>query len=73
MRLQDYVQIAAAAELLGVAPNTLRNWERTGKIRVYRHPINNYRLYKRADLVSLLASIETNPLTSSTPEKDAGI
>jgi len=28
VRLQDYVQIKAAAELLGVAPNTLRNSER---------------------------------------------
>jgi DNA (cytosine-5)-methyltransferase 1 len=52
------VQIKEAAELLGVAENTLRNWERSGKLRVYRHPINNYRLYKRADIAALLASIE---------------
>ena len=58
MRLQDYVQIKEAAALLGVAPNTLRNWERMGKLRVYRHPVNNYRLYKRADIVALLAAIE---------------
>ena len=70
MRLQDYVQITAAAELLGVAPNTLRNWERSGKIRVYRHPINNYRLYKRADLAALLAAIETDTHLPSAPSKD---
>ncbi|MBK9713205.1 MAG: MerR family DNA-binding transcriptional regulator [Kouleothrix sp.] len=58
MRLPDYVQIKEAAALLGVAENTLRNWERSGKIRVYRHPVNNYRLYKRADIVALLAAIE---------------
>jgi DNA (cytosine-5)-methyltransferase 1 len=58
VRLSDYLQIKAAAALLGVAPNTLRNWDRTGKIRVYRHPVNNYRLYKKADLQRLLASIE---------------
>jgi excisionase family DNA binding protein len=58
MRLSDYVQIKEAAALLGVAENTLRNWERSGKIRVYRHPINNYRLYKRADITALLAAIE---------------
>ena len=58
MRLSDYMQIKAAAALLGVAPNTLRNWDRTGKIQVYRHPVNNYRLYKKADLQRLLASIE---------------
>ena len=58
MRLSDYLQIKAAAALLGVAPNTLRSWERTGKIQVYRHPINNYRLYKRSELEALLAAIE---------------
>ena len=61
MQLPDYLQIKEAAALLGVAPNTLRNWGRAGKIRVYRHPINNYRLYKRADLETLLASIEMPP------------
>ena len=59
MRLPDYVQIKEAAALLGVAENTLRNWERSGKLRVYRHPINNYRLYKRADIAALLAAIDT--------------
>ena len=68
MRLSDYLQIKAAAALLGVAPNTLRNWDRTGKIQVYRHPVNNYRLYKKADLQRLLASIE---LTGTLPEPSA--
>jgi excisionase family DNA binding protein len=57
MRLPEYVQIKEAAALLGVAENTLRNWERSGKIRVYRHPINNYRLYHRDDIAALLAAI----------------
>jgi DNA (cytosine-5)-methyltransferase 1 len=52
------VQIKEAAALLGVAVNTLRNWERSGKLRVYRHPVNNYRLYKRADIAALLAAID---------------
>jgi predicted site-specific integrase-resolvase len=65
VRLSDYLQIKAAAALLGVAPNTLRNWDRTGKIQVYRHPVNNYRLYKKADLQRLLASIE---LPTTLPE-----
>ena len=68
MRLSDYMQIKEAAALLGVAPNTLRNWDRTGKIRVYRHPVNNYRLYKKADLQRLLASIE---LPANSPEQQS--
>ncbi len=58
MSFQDYLHIKAAAAVLGVAVNTLRNWERTGKLVVYRHPINGHRLYKRADLDALLASVE---------------
>jgi len=53
--------------MLGVAPNTLRNWDRTGKIHVYRHPINNYRLYKRSDLEALLATIERPRPSGSGP------
>ena len=67
MRLQDYVQIKEAAALLGVAPNTLRNWERMGKLRVYRHPVNNYRLYKRSDIVALLAAIESTGVSPVEP------
>lgn len=58
VKLQDYLQIKAAAAFLGVSVNTLRNWERAGKLATYRHPINGYRLYKKADLEALLASVK---------------
>ena len=53
-RLADYLRIKEAAEYLGVSPNTLRNWGRDGKITEHRHPMNNYRLYKKSDLTRLL-------------------
>ena len=53
-KLDDYLRISQAAEYLGVCRNTLRNWEAAGKIPVYRHPMNNYRLYKASDLDELL-------------------
>lgn len=56
--LQQYLTIAQAAAFLGVTPNTLRNWGREGKIVEHRHPVNNYRLYKKADLAGLLRRIE---------------
>ena len=64
-KLDDYLQITEAAEFLGVCRNTLRNWGRTGKIPEYRHPVNNYRLYKVNDLEALLESAEGSP--SRTP------
>ena len=57
-KLDEYLQITEAADLLGVCRNTLRNWGRSGKITEYRHPINNYRLYKAAELEALLHKVE---------------
>ena len=51
---KDYRKIKEAAELLGVTPATLRNWDRAGKLPVHRHPINRYRLFKKSDLEKIL-------------------
>jgi len=56
-RLDGYLRIREAAEFLGVAPNTLRNWGREDKIPEFRHPVNNYRLYRRSDLEDILRRI----------------
>ena len=53
-KLDSFLTVAEAAEHLGVSPNTIRNWGRDGKIKEHRHPINNYRLFKAADLDKLL-------------------
>ncbi len=63
MNLRDYLTIKEAASFLGVSPNTLRNWERAGKIRTYRHPVNSYRLYKQVELEQLLAAVEQSGKT----------
>ena len=57
-KLDEYLKIAAAAEYLGVSQNTLRNWEASGKIKVRRHPMNRYRLFKVSDLDKLLKATE---------------
>ena len=56
-KLRDYLRIAEAAEYLGVSPNTLRNWENAGKLVAYRHPLNKYRLFKKAELDALLRKV----------------
>ena len=57
-KLDEYLQITEAAEFLGVCRNTLRNWGRDGKIQEYRHPVNQYRLYKLKDLERLIQQVE---------------
>jgi DNA (cytosine-5)-methyltransferase 1 len=56
-KLDDYLRIREAAAFLGVSPNTLRNWGREQKIAELRHPVNNYRLYRRSDLERLLEQV----------------
>lgn len=59
-KVRDYLTVKEAAEFLGVAPNTIRNWDREHKIRARRHPISNYRLFKLADLRRILRLIESS-------------
>lgn len=57
-KLTEYVQTAEAAEILGVAQNTLRKWANRGEIPMHRNPVNGYRLFRRADLEAFLQGIE---------------
>jgi MerR family transcriptional regulator, copper efflux regulator len=54
---KGYVTVGEAAGFLGVSTTTLRNWDRSGKLKAYRHPINGYRLYRREDLEALLRRV----------------
>lgn len=60
MRIDDFLLVKGAAELLGVSVNTVRAWSATGKLQEYRHPVNNYRLFKKEEVEALLDQI-VNP------------
>ena len=47
-----------ASEFLGVTRATLKKWEKKGKIKVARNSMNNYRMYKKEDLIVLLEELE---------------
>ena len=55
---KKYYTIKQAARILDVTPLTLRNWDKSGKLKPYRHPINNYRVYKADQLELFLRKIE---------------
>lgn len=57
-KLDDFLTVSEAASALGVSPSTLRNWDRSGKLKAARHPINGYRLYKREDLAKLMRQVD---------------
>ena len=57
LNLAEYLTVKKAAQFLGVSPETLRNWDQAGKLKAVRHPVNGYRLYRRARLEALLTEI----------------
>jgi excisionase family DNA binding protein len=54
---RDYLTVKDAAEFLGVSSSTLRNWDRSGKVKAIRHPVNGYRLYPKEGLKTLLEEV----------------
>lgn len=67
---RKYITVKEAAKHLGVSPLTLRNWDKQGKLLAYRHPINNYRIYRLDQLELFLQSIES-PGPRKTPANTA--
>ena len=53
-----YYTIKQAAKILRVTPLTLRNWDKRGKLKAYRHPLNNYRVYRADQLEMFLRRID---------------
>jgi excisionase family DNA binding protein len=53
------ITIGEAAQILGVSEMTLRRWDKAGKFRPHRHPVNGYRVYRRGDVLKLRKRIET--------------
>lgn len=56
---KKYLRVNEAAKLLGVTPLTLRNWDKSGKLKAIRHPFNNYRIYKPGDIELFLRKMES--------------
>jgi PAS domain S-box-containing protein len=68
--LADYLTVGQAAELLGVSAWTLRNWDKSGKLKPHRHPINGHRLYRHEELTAVLAEARGGPGARLTPDID---
>ena len=58
--MQESITIKEAAQLLGVSPLTLRNWDNDGKLVAYRNPINNYRVYKISQIEKFIDDLENS-------------
>ena len=52
MKEKEYLTIKQTADMLEVSPLTLRNWDNSGKFPAKRHPMNNYRIYRKKDILT---------------------
>src|SRR5580704_16245064 len=70
--LADYLTINEAAKFLGVSSWTLRNWDKSGKLKPARHPMNGYRIYQHEDLEAVLQTSDSqnNQMDGSVPRVD---
>ena len=50
MVMKKYITLSEAAEIIGKSKETLRRWDREGKLSAVREPISNYRLYNKEQL-----------------------
>ena len=66
----QYITIKQASKILNVTTLTLRNWDKSGKLKAHRHPMNNYRVYKIEDLETVIRDIEMGTGQRVTPKKD---
>lgn len=48
--MKEYYSIAEVAKILKKSTETLRRWDRTGKLIAVREPISNYRVYNKNQL-----------------------
>lgn len=50
MVMKNIYSISEVSEILGKSPETLRRWDRDGKLTALREPMSNYRIYRREQL-----------------------
>lgn len=48
--MKEYYSLAEVADLLSVSKETLRRWDRNGKLQAVREPMSNYRVYRKDQL-----------------------
>ena len=48
--MKEYYSISEVADLLSVSKETLRRWDRNGKLSAVREPMSNYRVYRKEQL-----------------------
>jgi DNA (cytosine-5)-methyltransferase 1 len=54
--MQEYLTLSEASKLIGKSKETLRRWDREGKLSAVREPMSNYRVYNRAQVEAVFSN-----------------
>jgi excisionase family DNA binding protein len=63
--MDDTLSVGDAADYLGVSIQTLRRWDRSGKLKSTRHPASHYRYYRLSDLEPFRTTLLPTPEDSA--------
>lgn len=64
----EHVNTKTAKSLLGITVQTLRNWDKEGKIKTIRTP-SNIRMYNKQDIQRIITGVEVNAQVQNTKQK----
>lgn len=70
MGYKDMITVKELAKELDVDPDTVRHWTKQKKIRFYRHPVNNYRLFKLEEVRKDLDLNSSDSISSGSQVKE---
>ena len=61
--MDSYLTVSRAAKKIGVTPETLRRWDKAGKLVSKRNPVNNYRVYSEEQVEMVAREMQQLYLT----------
>ncbi len=65
----QYLTVKETADYLGVSSSTVRNWDKSGKLKPQRNPYNKYRLYRKSDIDEILSNFNEDKKSKSVIQK----
>jgi len=76
--MNEYLSLSEASELIGKSKETLRRWDREGKLSAVREPMSNYRVYRREQVETLFADFFNQDIKETVsnyvkPKKDYSV
>jgi DNA (cytosine-5)-methyltransferase 1 len=57
--MNEYISLTEASELIGKSKETLRRWDRDGKLSAVREPMSNFRVYRKNEVLTLFSDFLT--------------